>query len=158
MSTASKQAWLAPTFRPPPSMSRLRHHHRDRSSHIERACELHGAKMTGPHLLHKGLTSADLAECCYIDIFEVVIMKQPNLGYADVKLHFAFMHPAGCERRVSLCDYYDLCGHHPRSAIWFTQLIRSNSLEALSNRLLISIFGFSSNAQFCSFIHFFDIF
>ena len=37
-------------------------------------------------------------------------MKQPNLGYADVKLNFACMHPAGCASRVSLCDYYDLCG------------------------------------------------
>ena len=37
-------------------------------------------------------------------------MKQPNLGYADVKLNFASMHPAGCARRVSLCEYYDLCG------------------------------------------------
>ena len=36
-------------------------------------------------------------------------MKQPNLGYADVKLDFACMHPAGCARRVSLCDYYNLC-------------------------------------------------
>ena len=36
-------------------------------------------------------------------------MKQPNLGYADVKLVFACMHPAGCGCRVSLCDYYDLC-------------------------------------------------
>ena len=37
-------------------------------------------------------------------------MKQPNLGYADVKLDFACMHPAGSACRVSLCDYYDLCG------------------------------------------------
>ena len=37
-------------------------------------------------------------------------MKQPNLGYADVKLVFACMHPAGCGRRISLCDYYNLCG------------------------------------------------
>ena len=37
-------------------------------------------------------------------------MKQPNLGYADVKLDFTCMHPAGCACRVSLCDYYDLCG------------------------------------------------
>ena len=36
-------------------------------------------------------------------------MKQPNLGYADVKLNFACMHPACCARRVSLCDYFDLC-------------------------------------------------
>ena len=36
-------------------------------------------------------------------------MKQPNLGYADVKLNFACMHPAGCARRASLCDYHDLC-------------------------------------------------
>ena len=36
-------------------------------------------------------------------------MKQPNLGYADVKLDFACMHPAGCACRVSLCDYYDHC-------------------------------------------------
>ena len=33
--------------------------HRDCSSHIERACELHGVKMTRHDLLHKGLTSAD---------------------------------------------------------------------------------------------------
>ena len=37
-------------------------------------------------------------------------MKQPNLGYTDAKLDFACMHPTGCARRVSLCDYYDLCG------------------------------------------------
>ena len=37
-------------------------------------------------------------------------MKQPNLGYADVKLNFACMHPAGSACRVSLCVYYDLCG------------------------------------------------
>ena len=37
-------------------------------------------------------------------------MKQPNFGFASVKLDFACMHPAGCARRVSLCDYYDLCG------------------------------------------------
>ena len=37
-------------------------------------------------------------------------MKQPNLGYADVKLDFACMHPAGSACRVSLCVYYDLCG------------------------------------------------
>ena len=39
-------------------------------------------------------------------------MKQPNLGYADVKLDFACMHPAGCACRVSLCVKYDLCGHY----------------------------------------------
>ena len=37
-------------------------------------------------------------------------MKQPNLEYTDVKLDFACMHPAGCPRRVSLCEYYDHCG------------------------------------------------
>ena len=37
-------------------------------------------------------------------------MKQPNLGCADVKLNFANMQPTGCACRVSLCDYYDLCG------------------------------------------------
>ena len=42
-------------------------------------------------------------------------MKQPNLGYADVKLDFACMHPAGSACRVSLCDYYDLCGKNPLS-------------------------------------------
>ena len=36
-------------------------------------------------------------------------MKQPNLGYDDVKLDFACMHPAGSPRRLSLCVYYDLC-------------------------------------------------
>ena len=39
-------------------------------------------------------------------------MKQPKLGYADVKLNFACMHPAGCARRVSLCAYCDLCVVH----------------------------------------------
>ena len=38
------------------------------------------------------------------------MLKQPNLGYADVKLDFAYMHPAGSACRVSLCVYYDLCG------------------------------------------------
>ena len=33
--------------------------HIDCSIHIERACELHGAKMTQHGLLHKGLASAD---------------------------------------------------------------------------------------------------
>ena len=33
--------------------------HRDRSIHIESACQLHGAKMTQHGLLHKGLTSTD---------------------------------------------------------------------------------------------------
>ena len=32
-------------------------------------------------------------------------MKQPNLGYADVKINFACMHPAGCALRVSLCPH-----------------------------------------------------
>ena len=41
-------------------------------------------------------------------------MKQPNLGYADVKLNFACMHPAGCACRVSLSDYYNLCGWDER--------------------------------------------
>ena len=35
-------------------------------------------------------------------------MKQPNLGYADVKRNFACMYPAGCARRVSLCEYCNL--------------------------------------------------
>ena len=42
-------------------------------------------------------------------------MKEPNLGYADIKLDFACMHSAGCARRVSLCDYYDLCAYNPKS-------------------------------------------
>ena len=36
-------------------------------------------------------------------------MKQPNLWYADVKLDFPCMHPAGCARRVSQYDFYDIC-------------------------------------------------
>ena len=32
----------------------VRWQHRDRSSHVERACELHGAKMTRHDLLHQG--------------------------------------------------------------------------------------------------------
>ena len=44
-------------------------------------------------------------------------MKQPNLGYAGVKLDFVFMHPARCARRVSLCDYYYLCEVHAKRNI-----------------------------------------
>ena len=62
--------------------------HRDPSIHIERACQLHDVKMSRHGLLHKGLTSADLAECLFKKIFEALINKQPNLGYADVKLVF----------------------------------------------------------------------
>ena len=38
--------------------------------------------MTQYGLLHKGLTSADLAERLFIKNFEALISKQPNLGYA----------------------------------------------------------------------------
>ena len=62
--------------------------HRDRIIHIESACQLHGVKMTRHGLLHKGLTSADKTEHSYIKIFEALIKKQPNIGYADVKLIF----------------------------------------------------------------------
>ena len=44
-------------------------------------------------------------------------MKQPNLGYADVKLDFACMHPAGSACRVSLCVYYDLCVFFPNEIV-----------------------------------------
>ena len=66
-------------------------------------------------------------------------MKQPNLGYADVKLDFACMHPAGCACRVSLCDYYDLCGSSPTSASYFSKLYHSiipMYLAKISRRIL----------------------
>ena len=43
-------------------------------------------KMTRLGLLHKGLTSADQAERLYNKNLKALIKKQPNLGYADVKL------------------------------------------------------------------------
>ena len=49
-------------------------------------------------------------------------MKQPHLGYADFKLDFACMHPAGCARMVSLCDYYDLCGAASNCLFFFSFL------------------------------------
>ena len=58
-------------------------------------------------------------------------MKQPNLGYADVKLDFACMHPAGSACRVSLCVYYDLCV--PRACTSISSRA-SSSLKALSNQ------------------------
>ena len=43
----------------------------------------------GAHgLLHIGFTSADKDEHSQITYIEALIMKQPNLGYADVKLFF----------------------------------------------------------------------
>ena len=36
--------------------------------------------------------------------------EQPNLGYADVKLNIACMHPLACLHTLSLCVYYDLYG------------------------------------------------
>ena len=44
--------------------------HRDRRIHIESACQLHGAKMTQYGLVHKGLTSVNLAEDLYTKNFE----------------------------------------------------------------------------------------
>ena len=95
---------------------------------MERACELHGVKMTRHGLLHKGLTSADNAEPKYAQNFEALIMKQPNLGYADVKLHFACMHPEGCARRVSLyyTEYYDLCDQIKKARLLGTKVYIGN--------------------------------
>ena len=62
--------------------------HRDHSIHIERTCQLHDMKMTRHGLLHRGLTSADQAECLNNKKIRAVIKKQPNLGYDDVKLDF----------------------------------------------------------------------
>ena len=56
--------------------------------HIESACQLHDVKMTHLGLLHKGLTTADQAECLYLENFAAIIKKQPYLGYGDVKLIF----------------------------------------------------------------------
>ena len=36
--------------------------------------------------------------------------EQPNLGYADVKLNIACMHPLACLHTLSLCVYSDLYG------------------------------------------------
>ena len=44
--------------------------------------------MTWHGLLHKGLTSADKAECLNNKNFKALIKKEPNLGYADIKLDF----------------------------------------------------------------------
>ena len=66
----------------------VQYNHRDRSIHIERACQLHDVKMTRHGLLHKSLTSADYAERLNNTNFKALIKKQPNLGYADVKLDF----------------------------------------------------------------------
>ena len=44
--------------------------------------------MTRHGLLHKGLTPADWAKLLYNKNFKALIKKQPNLGYADVKLLF----------------------------------------------------------------------
>ena len=38
--------------------------------------------------------------------------EQPNLGYADVKLNIACMHPLACVHTLSLCVYYNLYGCH----------------------------------------------
>ena len=48
-----------------------------------------------------------------LKFFEALLKKQPNLGYADVKLVFQRLHCAGSARRLSLCEYYDLCGSNP---------------------------------------------
>ena len=53
--------------------------HRDRTIHIERACQLHYMKMTRHGLLHKGFTSADLDERLNNNNFKALIKKQPNL-------------------------------------------------------------------------------
>ena len=42
--------------------------------------------------------------------------EQPNLGYADVKLNIACMHPLVCLHTLSLCVYYDLYGWEPFKA------------------------------------------
>ena len=56
----------------------------------------------------------------YIENLEALIMKQANLGYADVKLNFVCMHPADWARRVSLCEYYDLCAQYALSITLLT--------------------------------------
>ena len=59
-----------------------------RQHHLESACQVHDVKMAWHRLLHKGLTSADKAERLYIKKIWALLMKQPNLGYTDVKLVF----------------------------------------------------------------------
>ena len=85
--------------------------HRDRNIHIERACQEHSVNMTRHGLLQIGLTLADKAECSSIKNFEALMKKQPNLGYADVKLVFLGMLCTGWGRRFSQCEYYYLYGH-----------------------------------------------
>ena len=36
--------------------------------------------------------------------------RQPNLGYADVKLDFACMHLASFAHMLSICVFYNLYG------------------------------------------------
>ena len=45
-------------------------------------------KMNWHGLLHKGLTSADYAKRLNNKNLKALIKKQPNFGYADVKLDF----------------------------------------------------------------------
>ena len=50
---------------------------------------------------------------------EALIKKQPNFGYADVKLIFKFMHCASWPRWLSLCEYNDLDAQsHDLRSIW----------------------------------------
>ena len=54
--------------------------------------------------------------------------EQPNLGYADVKLNIACMHPLACVHTFSLCVYYDLYEHSTWQAI--------SRISATTNKLL----------------------
>ena len=82
--------------------------HRDHSIHIERACQLHGAIMTQHGLLHKGFHISWLSWAHWYKQTIFCLDKWPNLGYADVKLNIACMHPLACLHTLSLCVYCDL--------------------------------------------------
>ena len=61
------------------------HDHRECSIHIESVCQQHGVKMTQQELEHKVLHQLTKLSICTL-----YMLKQPNLGYADVKLN---LHP-----------------------------------------------------------------
>ena len=54
--------------------------------------------------------------------------EQPNLGYADVKLNIACMHPLACLHTLSLCVYNDLYGFYRSASI-------EKSCTSMSNKV-----------------------
>ena len=82
---------------------------------IEIACQLHSAIMTQHGLLHIGFHISWLRWVHWYKETIFWLDKCPNLGYADVKLNIACMHPLACLHTLSLCIYCDLYGSNPCS-------------------------------------------